>query len=101
MHSAVALLYEKHGLTGRLAATHRGEYAEAVNTSRFGLDQIVKATTYVDFSLNYDINKHVNIQFDALNLTKAKYESYLGDPMRPRDIRYSPTAFGVGLRFKL
>ncbi|WP_181373290.1 hypothetical protein [Massilia glaciei] len=46
---------------------------------------------------------HVNIQFDALNLTKAKYESYLGDPIRPRNVRYAPTAFGIGigLRFKL
>ncbi|MES3021458.1 MAG: TonB-dependent receptor [Pseudomonadota bacterium] len=97
----VALLYEKHGLTGRLAATHRGEYLEMPNASRFGLDHMVKAATYVDLSLNFNINKHVNIQFDALNLTKAKYESYLGDPIRPRDVRYSPTAFGVALHFKL
>ena len=97
----VALLYEKHGLSARLAATHRGDYAEAVNTSRFGMDQIVKATTYVDLSLNYAITPRVTLQFDALNLTRAKYESYLGDPARPRDIRYSPTAYGLGLRFKL
>lgn len=97
----VALLFEKFGLTGRLAATHRGDYAESVNTSRFGMDQIVKASTYVDLSLSYEINKYMNLQFDALNLTSAKYESYLGDPLRPRDIRYSPKAFGLGLRFKL
>lgn len=97
----VALLYEGNGLTGRLAATRRGDYVEGVNVSRFGMDQTVKAATYVDLSLGYEINKNFSIQFDALNLTKARFESYIGDPSRPRDIRYSPTAFGVGLRFTL
>jgi iron complex outermembrane recepter protein len=97
----LALLYEGHGFTGRLAGTRRGAYVEAVNASRFGLDQTVKAATYVDFSLGYAINKNFSVQFDALNLGKAKFESYIGDPSRPRDIRYSPTAYGLGLRFTL
>jgi iron complex outermembrane receptor protein len=43
----------------------------------------------------------VSLQFDAINLTGARYESYLGDPMMPRDIRYNPTTYGLSLRFKL
>lgn len=97
----VALLYEKHGLTGRLAATHRGNYVEQIAEPRFLQDRIVKAATYVDLSLSYELTKNVSLQFDAINLTREKYESYLGDPQQPRDIRYNPTTYGLGLRFKL
>ncbi len=97
----VALLYEGHGLTGRLAATHRGKYAEQIAEPRFGQDRIVADSTYVDLSLGYELTKNLTLQFDAINITKEKYESYLGDPRRPRDIRYSPTTYGVSLRFKL
>ena len=68
---------------------------------RFGQDRFVQPTTYIDFSLGYELTKTVSIQFDAINIGKERYESYLGDPHRPRDIRYTPTVYGVGLRFKL
>jgi TonB-dependent receptor len=97
----VALLYEAKGFTGRLTANHRGDYVEQIAEPRFGQDRIVKPATFVDLSLSYAINKNVSIQFDAINLTKEKYESYLGDPVRPRDIRYNPTTYGLGLRFSL
>ncbi|HEX8601449.1 MAG TPA: TonB-dependent receptor [Pseudoduganella sp.] len=97
----VALLYEAHGLTGRLAATRRGDYVEQVAEPRFLQDRVVKASTYVDLSLSYELTRNISLQFDAINLTKEKYESYVGDTSRPRDIRYTPTTYGVGLRFKL
>jgi TonB-dependent receptor len=96
-----ALLYEGNGLTGRLTATHRGNYVEQIAEPRFAQDRYVKAATFVDLSLSYAINQHVSLQFDAINITKEKYESYLNDPIRPRDIRYNPTTYGLGLRFSL
>ena len=96
-----ALLYEGNGITGRLTATHRGDFVEQIAEPRFGQDRIVKASTFVDLSISYAINKNVSLQFDAINITKEKYESYLNDPIRPRDIRYNPTTYGLGLRFSL
>ncbi|MFP5393116.1 MAG: TonB-dependent receptor domain-containing protein, partial [Gammaproteobacteria bacterium] len=97
----VALLYEGNGLTGRLTATRRGAYVEQIAEARFNQDRIVKPTTYVDLTLTYDLTPTLSIQFDAINLTRERYESYVGDPVRPRDIRYTPTVFGLGLRFKM
>jgi TonB-dependent receptor len=96
-----ALLYEGNGLTGRLTATHRGDYVEQIAEPRFGQDRHVKPATFVDLSLSYEITTNVSLQFDAINITKEKYESYLSDPMRPRDIRYNATTYGLGLRFSL
>jgi iron complex outermembrane receptor protein len=46
-------------------------------------------------------HKNISLQFDAINITREKFESYLNDPIRPRDIRYNPTTYGLGLRFSL
>jgi len=95
-----ALLYEGNGITGRLAATRRGDYVEQIAELPFNQDRVVKAATFVDLSIGYEINQHVALQFDAINLTKAKFESSLG-PYMPRDVRYNPTTYGVSLRFKM
>ena len=95
------LLYEYGGWTGRLAATRRGKYVEQIAEPRFGQDRIVKASTYVDLSLGYALTPNLTLNFDAINLTKERYESYLGDPIRPRDIRYNPTTYGLSLRYQM
>jgi iron complex outermembrane receptor protein len=74
---------------------------EQIAEPRFGQDRWVQANTFVDFSLGYELTRNVSLQFDAINLTKAKYESYLGDPIRPRDVRYNSATYGLGLHFKL
>ncbi|OON62887.1 hypothetical protein B0920_05500 [Massilia sp. KIM] len=96
-----ALLYERGGWTGRLAATRRGKYVEQIAEPRFDQDRIVKASTYVDLSIGYELTRNLSLQFDAINLTKERYESYLGDPIRPRDIRYNPTTYGLSLRYRM
>ncbi|WP_312511719.1 TonB-dependent receptor [Massilia sp.] len=96
----VALLYEGSGITARLAATRRGDYVEQIAEAPYNQDRIVKANTFVDLSIGYEINDKVSLQFDAINLTREKFESSLGD-YQPRDIRYNPTTYGVSLRFKM
>jgi TonB-dependent receptor len=96
-----ALLYERAGWTGRLAATRRGKFVEQIAEPRFGQDRIVKASTYVDLSIGYALTPNLTLNFDAINLTKERYESYLGDPIRPRDIRYTPTTYGLSLRYQM
>lgn len=98
---SVVLMYQGKALTGRLAATHRGAYADNVNDGDFHLVNTVRGATYVDFGLGYEISKNVSVQFDATNITRTKYESYVGDPSRPRDIRYSPSTYSLGLRLAL
>jgi len=96
----VALLYEGSGFTARLAATRRGDYVEQIAEAPYNQDRVVKANTFVDLSIGYEINDRVSLQFDAINLTREKFESTLGD-YQPRDIRYNPTTYGVSLRFKM
>ncbi|MFC3458119.1 TonB-dependent receptor [Massilia haematophila] len=96
----LALLYERNGVTGRLAATRRGDYVEQIAEPPFAQDRVVKATTFVDLSIGYEVTPNVSLHFDAINLTKAKFESSLG-PYQPRDIRYNPTTYALSLRYKM
>jgi TonB-dependent receptor len=95
-----ALLYEGHGITGRLAATRRGDYVEQIAEPPFNQDRVVQASTFVDLSIGYELNRNLSLHFDAINLTGARFQSSLG-PYQPRDIRYNPTTYGVSMRFKM
>lgn len=94
----LVLMYQGYGFTGRLAATRRGDYTESIAEPPFNQNNVVNAATYVDFGLGYALTKNVSLQFDATNITHTRYTSYIGDPIRPRDIRYTPATFTFGVR---
>jgi TonB-dependent receptor len=96
----LALLYEARGITGRLAMTRRGNYVEQIAEPPFNQDRVVRATTFVDLSIGYELTRNLSLHFDGINLTRAKYESSLG-PYQPRDIRYNGTTYGLSLRYKM
>jgi iron complex outermembrane receptor protein len=100
--SAIAL-YEKYGLSARLAATYRSKYIESYypgNDTDPPVD-VVKPTTYLDFNANYALSKQVYVQFAATNLLGAYYNSYSGTTLFPRDIRTVDSTYMVSLHFRL
>jgi TonB-dependent receptor len=97
----LVLMYQGFGLQARLAATRRGDYVEVLSEPPFMLDNTVRAATYVDFSLSYAINKTLGISFEAVNIGGTKYRSYIGHESRPRDIRYTPGRYTIGLNVTL
>ncbi|MFG6468434.1 TonB-dependent receptor [Roseateles sp. BYS87W] len=97
----LSLLYEKDGLTGRVSVNHRDKYLEGLNGGQISTSNYVKASTYVDLGVGYRLTESLSLQFDALNVTAQHYESYMDSVYRPRDIRYQPRTYSVGLRVKL
>ncbi len=68
--------YDKNGFQARVAVNWRDEYllqfGQNQNNSAFGAEPtFVNASTQVDFSSSYDITKHINVFFEALNLNDA------------------------------
>jgi TonB-dependent receptor len=107
-------LYEKYGLTGRLAYTWRDKY----NEFQFGCELVaqqsycgnpqapaafnkVKAYGRLDLSIGYDVTKEITVSVDANNLTGAKYHSYYDTPIFPHDIRSDDRFYGFSIRAKL
>jgi TonB-dependent receptor len=77
----VVAFYEKHGFQARVAFNWRDEYldhfGQQQNNSAFGTEPtFVNASKQVDFSTSYDINPHVSVFFEALNLTNDTYSTH-------------------------
>lgn len=102
-NASLILLYEKFGFSSRLAATYRDKYIESYYPGNDTLPPIdvVKATTYLDLGLNYDITPQFTVSAAATNLLDAHYNSYSGTPLFPRDIRTVDRTYQLGFHFRL
>ncbi|MDY6947081.1 MAG: TonB-dependent receptor [Pseudomonadota bacterium] len=100
----LGLLYEQHGVTGRLIYTHRSEYTEFLiggALAPVGAGPVfngVRDNGRLDFSLGYDVTDYLTLSVDGTNLTSAKYYSYFGTTAFPHDVRDDERTFGVSLR---
>jgi iron complex outermembrane recepter protein len=98
--------YDKYGFQARVAVNHRAEYlqnfGQTQNNSQFGTEPtFVNAATYVDFSTSYEINKHFNVYFEALNLTDQAYATHGRFSEQVLDVVDTGRTFTVGIHAKL
>jgi TonB-dependent receptor len=98
--------YDKNGFQVRVAVNHRNEYLDSFgqrqNNSQFGIEPtFVKAATYVDLSTSYEINKHLSVYFEALNLTDQVYATHGRFDEQTLDVVDTGRSFTLGLHFKL
>jgi len=102
-NGSLMLMYEKYGLSVRLAATYRSKYIESYypGNNTFPPIDYVKPTTYLDLGVNYAITNQISASFDATNLLGAYYNSYSGTPLFPRDIRSVNKTYSIGLHYRL
>jgi TonB-dependent receptor len=63
------VMYEKFGLTARLAWNWRDEFLLSANNGGSRNPRYVEAYQQFDLSLGYDINDNLALSFDAINLT--------------------------------
>jgi TonB-dependent receptor len=98
--------YDKYGFQARVAVNHRAEYlqqfGQTQNGSQFGTEPtFVNAATYVDFSTSYEINKHFNVYFEALNLTDQAYATHGRFSEQVLDVVGTGRTFTIGVHAKL
>ena len=96
------LLYEKYGLSARLAYNYRGSFINAFNLAGAQLpnSEYFKPENHVDLSVNYDLTDHLTVTADATNLTRNDLHEYIGAKILPQDIRLEERTFSLGVRFK-
>jgi iron complex outermembrane recepter protein len=98
--------YDKYGFQARVAINHRAEYLQTFgqiqNNSQFGTEPtFVNAATYVDFSTSYEINRHFNVYFEALNLTDQAYATHGRFKEQVLDVVDTGRTFTLGIHAKL
>ena len=101
-NASVILMYEKHGLSARLATTYRSSYIESYYPGNDTLPPIdvVRPEVFVDLSLYYNLTKSLAVSAAATNLTNEYYNSYSGTPLFPRDIRLIDRTYRVGIHYR-
>ena len=96
------LMYEKYGISGRLAYNYRGKFVDSFNPGGVQTPayNVIKAQSHLDLSLSYDVTRNVTVTFDATNLTGARAYEYLGTPLLPQNVRLEDRTYSIGARAK-
>lgn len=72
----LTLMYEKFGISARLAYNWRDDFLNATNQGNNGSGQFTEAYGQLDLSLSYDINDNFQVQFEGINLTGEDHRQY-------------------------
>lgn len=101
----LVLFYDKDGFMARVAANWRDNYldhfGQAQNTSKFGSEPtFVNATTQVDFSTSYAVNRELSIYFSAQNLNDATFTTHGRFSEQILDLVDYGRRFTLGFHFK-
>jgi TonB-dependent receptor len=96
----VTLMYEKFGLSARLAYNWRDTFLSGTNQGGSRSPQFTEAYGQFDMSVSYDINDHLQVQFDGINLTgedHREYRRYEGMTIWAYELA---PRYGLGVRYK-
>uniref|UniRef100_UPI0035CAE699 TonB-dependent receptor n=1 Tax=uncultured Sphingomonas sp. TaxID=158754 RepID=UPI0035CAE699 len=105
----VVAIYEKYGISGRLAYNWRSSFVDSYNSGGYQASSIVVAPTgQLDFSGSYALTKNFTITVDATNLTNRVYHDRFEGVSQttglysstPRDTRTYDRTFEIGGRFR-
>ena len=91
--------YEKGGISARIAYNWRSSYLDQTTGSGAnGIPQYAKPYASLDASVSVDINEHVAVSFDAVNLNNRMNVLYIGTPAAPLQYQLNDRRYGIALR---
>lgn len=99
----VVAMYEKHGISARLAYNWRDEFIDSFQNGDQPSPVVTDSIGFLDFSASYEFTERVTITFDATNLLDTEYQDRFEDNQAsvPRDTRQYDRTFGAGVRVRL
>lgn len=102
----LALLYEKYGLSGRLAYNWRSKFTDTYNAATDGngnpLDLVIAPMSSLDGNITFHITPKFSVLVEGTNLLDFKYHDYWTDKnVYPRDTRRYDRTGAIGLSWSL
>lgn len=95
-------IYEKYGISARLAYNWRSKYIDSFSSVIPGGKIVVKPVSFLDFSASYDLTPRITLTVDATNILDERYHDSFGTSgFTPRDTRQYDRTIGAGIRFRL
>lgn len=94
-------LYEKYGFTARAAYNWRSRYLfDSASNGTGGVPIYNRAYGQLDASIGYNFTPKVSVTVDAINLTRARFDSYQYYTGNPRNFELNDRRFGISFRMR-
>jgi TonB-dependent receptor len=94
------LIYDKAGISARVAYNWRGKYLSAVNRGSYTNPVFVAPLGQLDFNISYDITPNFAVSIEGLNLTKASSKTYARSEKQIYFVQENDSRFLLGARYK-
>jgi TonB-dependent receptor len=96
----VTLIYEKYGISARLAYNWRAKFLSQLNRDTYHNPVYTAPYGQLDLNLSYDITKNIAVSFEGINLTEEGVRTYGRDPSNTWYLAEGSARYLVGARFK-
>jgi TonB-dependent receptor len=94
------LMFEKFGLSARLAYNWRDEFLSNINQGAWRNPIYVEAYDQIDLSVGYDINDNFAVSFEAINLTGEDVRWHGRSSNQLWRLEDQGARYGLGARYK-
>ncbi len=92
-------LYEKGPISARLAWNWRGDYFDTTTGSGAnGATQYQSPYATLDASITYNLNSHLAVTVDAVNLNNRMGVTYIDTPSQPLQYTLNDRRYGISIR---
>lgn len=95
---SILAYYERDKIGARLTYTFRDGFLAIRNSVTNGGAEFTEAYGQLDASANYDLNRHISVTFQAVNLTQEDSRRFVGVPDLFRTLIVTDRRYVVGLR---
>lgn len=96
----VTLIYEKYGISARLAYNWRAKFLSQLNRDSYHNPVYTAPYGQLDLNVSYDITKNIAVSFEGINLTEKGVRTYGRDPSNTWYLAEGSARYLVGARFK-
>jgi outer membrane receptor protein involved in Fe transport len=93
-------MFEKFGLSARLAWNWRDQFLQSVNQGGWRNPIFVEAYEQIDLSIGYDINDNFAVSFEAINLTGEDVRWHGRSENQLWRLEDQGARYGLGARYK-
>jgi len=96
----VTLIYDKHGITGRLAYNWRSKFLSTLNADGYKSAFFTEPHGQFDVNVGYDITPHLAMSLEVINITEKGIRVYGRTPVELFFAQEQQRRFMLGARYK-
>lgn len=96
----VTLIYDKYGISARLAYNWRDKFLSQTNRDSYHNPAFTAPYGQIDLNVSYAINPHFAISFEGINLNQEGVRTYGRDPSNTWYLSEGSSRYLLGARYK-